>query len=211
MSTTKAELCGICIAAGRVYCPPEHRTATTKAEAPKRIRVDGHYYVRDDPAVNTIADIAPAGELVSREAAVSIIRNWGSEDDEPTDPDILLDCLAAAVKALPAIATSIAPELVSREMVIQIAENRAALRCANHEQTGKGVCGWDIADAVRKLPALPPVARVPLARKIAQEIFVKCWPSDEPDTDTTIINAIATIIESHCGVARVPVEKEEVK
>jgi hypothetical protein len=33
--STEAELCGVCIAAGRVYCPPEHRTATTKAEAPE--------------------------------------------------------------------------------------------------------------------------------------------------------------------------------
>ncbi len=67
---------------------------TTKAEAPKRIRVDGHYYVRDDPAVNTSADIAPAGEKCEWKRARAPMADWASScgsafyfDEEHTPKD----------------------------------------------------------------------------------------------------------------------------
>jgi hypothetical protein len=33
------------------------------------------------------------------EEAAQIAETWGAEDDEPTDPDVAFDCLAAAIRA----------------------------------------------------------------------------------------------------------------
>lgn len=40
-----------------------------------------------------------AAKAEAFERAANIAENWGNEDDEPTDPDVAFDCLAAAIRA----------------------------------------------------------------------------------------------------------------
>jgi hypothetical protein len=64
---------------------------TLEAEYGKRIPVHLAYAAACSAIVDTRAE--------EREACARIAENWGSEDDEPKDPDVAFGCLAAAIRA----------------------------------------------------------------------------------------------------------------
>jgi hypothetical protein len=72
----------------------EQRIAQAIREAVREVRNE-----RWIEAEHILRQIREA-KIEAYEEAASVAANWGSADDEPTDPDVAFGCLAAAISAL---------------------------------------------------------------------------------------------------------------